>query len=193
LVGAILAIMQKSSRRLLAYSSVSQVGFLLACLFHHQDANLALAYYWFGYSLGTMGLIWAIKILEEQTDNDLISSFSHIKDGSFVVLILLSVFSLIGLPLAIGFWGKLYLFLSIWQQYLDVRDAMYLLLMLVFIISTAISVYFYLKIPFYMLVRKNNENVEKAEVGISAKINALIIGALLLLLFLMPNLVKLLF
>lgn len=158
-IGNVLALLQTSVKRLLAYSSIAHSGYMLVGLLAPPQGfasaeNAALGngytgilFYLTGYALATIAAFAVLGMLrrggEEADDiNDLagLASRHPLLAGVMVV----SMLSLIGLPPMIGFLGKVYLFGSVIAQ-ADGRPA-FLVLVVLGVLNSAVSAVYYLRV-----------------------------------------------
>jgi NADH-quinone oxidoreductase subunit N len=110
-VGNIVAISQTNLKRMLAYSTISHVGFiLLGILAGTNDGYRAAMYYTFAYVIMAVGSFGMILLLaREGFEADRIEDFSGLNRKSpwFAAIMLMLMFSTAGVPPFIGFWAKL--------------------------------------------------------------------------------------
>jgi NADH-quinone oxidoreductase subunit N len=142
-VGNLTAIYQTRVKRLLAYSSVAQMGYVLMALVAVKEGSLpALLFYLTVYAimdLGAFGVLGAMS--EVQGDLDELQDFQNLghshpwRGGVFGFCLL----SLVGLPPAAGFLAKIILFWS-------VIKGGFVILAVIGIITVAISIYYYFKV-----------------------------------------------
>jgi len=141
--GNLLALGQTSIKRLLAYSSIAHLGYLLITLLAGTSEGIEAAiFYVLVYTLTTLGAFGAISILSgEDRDADNITDFTGLfwYNPMIAILLTLSFLSLAGIPLTAGFISKFYLVLA------GVRSGLWLLAFSL-IINSAISLYYYLKV-----------------------------------------------
>ena len=110
-IGNIVAIAQTNLKRMLAYSTISHVGFiLLGILAGTNDGYRAAMYYTFAYvimSVGSFGMI--LLLAREGFEADRIDDFRGLNRKSpwFAAIMLMLMFSTAGVPPFIGFWAKL--------------------------------------------------------------------------------------
>ena len=144
LLGNLVAIVQTSTRRLLAYSAIAHAGYmLLALVAHTQQSLTALLYYVLTYSLATLGIFAIVGIVEKQTGSDSLSAFEGLSRRAPALSACLFVFvlSLAGIPPLAGFFGKFYLFLATFNASHGL-----LWLVILAIATSAISLYYYLQV-----------------------------------------------
>ncbi len=148
IAGNILALMQSNLKRLLAYSSIAHLGYVLvAIIVGGSLATEATVFYMIAYSfttLGAFGLIGYISNGEyEITDLDAYRGLFWRRPAVASVLSVM-VLSLAGIPLTAGFIGKFYL--------LDTGvSAEYWTLVIVLVIASTIGLYYYLRVIAAML------------------------------------------
>jgi NADH-quinone oxidoreductase subunit N len=110
-IGNIVAIAQTNLKRMLAYSTISHVGFiLLGILAGTNDGYRAALYYTFTYVIMSVGSFGMILLLARQGfEADQIDDFRGLNRKSpwFAAIMLMLMFSTAGVPPFIGFWAKL--------------------------------------------------------------------------------------
>jgi|688.fasta_scaffold00620_44 NADH-quinone oxidoreductase subunit N len=119
LVGNIAAIRQSNVKRTLAYSSVAHAGYMLmAILSNPEDAFWALLLYGAGYVAANVIVFYYFNALSSE-GNESFDVFNGMasKDRFGAVLIAISMFSLAGIPLTVGFAGKYSIFTAAFQGY----------------------------------------------------------------------------
>jgi NADH-quinone oxidoreductase subunit N len=173
IVGSLGAIMQKNIKRMLAYSGISHVGFILAALVATNFESLkSLVLYSVVYSSLTIGSFAFLMLLfnkktslNEDGDNDKIyniSSLSGIAKERPIVALCLSIimFSMAGIPPMAGFFAKFYVLLSI------IKQELYFLAIMA-VITTVISAFYYLRIVKTMYFDKkiNDDVIIKSNYG----------------------------
>lgn len=112
-IGNAAALHQRNVKRMLGYSSVSHVGYILAGLATGTSAGFAATlFYIMGYAFMTFG---AFAVLVTMANRGLGDDFSDLqglgrREPILAFLMLLFVFSLLGVPPLVGFWAKLFIF-----------------------------------------------------------------------------------
>ncbi len=112
-LGNLIAIQQHNIKRLLAYSSIGQVGYLLIGIAAMApDAASALLFHMAGYIITNLVVFGAVIAIFNQTGIDEIPDYAGMADRQpFLALVLtIGLFSLAGMPLFAGFFTKFFLF-----------------------------------------------------------------------------------
>jgi NADH-quinone oxidoreductase subunit N len=146
-LGNLVAIMQTSVRRLLAYSAISHVGYMLLALVAHTEQSFAaLLYYALTYALTTIGAFGVVAIVETKIGSDKLSDFSGLSRRAPVLSFCMLIFmlSLAGIPPLAGFFGKFYLFTSTLAA--EPRTSGLLWLVILALTMSAVSLYYYLQV-----------------------------------------------
>lgn len=158
----IMALVQESVKRMLAYSSISHAGFVMsAILIGTTQANSALFLYWILFMFTNLGAFTMLWVSRHKTKTSATTTrFDHPYEkfsGMVKVMplnaIIMGIFmlSLAGMPPFSLFWGKLYLMSS------AINSSFYWLAGIM-ALNSAISVYYYLKLVVYMFLREPSEN-----------------------------------
>lgn len=172
LIGAFGALMQNSIKRILAYSSISNVGFALIGVAAGVEAGAAsILVYMTLYVVATLGMFGGIlalrrggKAVDQVSDlNGLVKSKPGIALGLMVL-----IFSVAGIPPAAGFWGKL-------QVFTAGIEANLLWLVLAGALASVVSLGYYLRLVWAMFMKPPGEALDKtdASVGIIVVITSL--------------------
>jgi len=143
LVGAFIALVQTNIKRLLAYSSIGHIGYALVGLAAgtQQGVEALLIYLaiYLTMTLGTFATLLTFRRSEGVVEN--ISDLAGLSRNNLPMAVALAVlmFSLAGIPLLAGFWGKWYVFLAAVQAGLWP-------LALIGLLASVVSAYYYLRI-----------------------------------------------
>jgi len=146
-LGNLVAIVQSSMRRLLAYSAIAHAGYMLLAIVVHTQQNLAaLLYYVVTYGLTTLGIFAVIGVVEKQAGSDRLSSFDGLSRRAPTLSLCLFIFllSLAGIPPLAGFFGKFYLFVSALGATSGSSGLLWLVILA--IATSAVSLYYYLQV-----------------------------------------------
>jgi NADH-quinone oxidoreductase subunit N len=188
-VGNIIAIQQSNIKRMLGYSSIAQAGYImvgLATVGLSQTSittgQSSLLFFLVSYSLTNLGAFIAIIAISNKIDSDQINDFIGMGKRSPVMSIALTLclVSLIGMPPAVGFMAKFYIFSAAVQNDL-------LWLVVIAVLNSVISAYYYLRVVKVMWM---GEPVSQEKVDSSAALKiALALSCLgVLVLGLIPGL-----
>ncbi len=138
--GNFVAFRQKSVKRLFAYSSIAQAGYIiLGMLGLSQSAPQAILYYAVIYLLMNLALFMVTIELERKTQDPLITSFAglHQRAPLMALTLMIVLFSLAGVPPLAGFFGK-------WLLFSSAVEAGYTTLVILAITNSVVSLFYYL-------------------------------------------------
>ena len=142
-VGNILAIGQKSLKRLLGYSSIANMGYLIIILLTGSNKGIqASVFYVIAYFITTIGAFGVISLLSTmEYEADKIEDFKGLfwKRPGIAIVFTLALLSLAGIPLTAGFIAKFYIIL-------EGMKAGLMILVISLIINSVIGLYYYLRI-----------------------------------------------
>ncbi len=185
-VGNFSALWQKDVKRMLAYSSIAHAGFLLVgILAFSESGSTSALFYGSIYLLMNSGAFYLVQLFE---NNEGKTSFEVFKGMGLTVpylgaLLLIVMISLTGLPPMAGFNAKLYVFSSLWEAW-QIEGSSILLWVFIFgLLNTVVSLFFYLKIPYYMFFKSGKEVLGERTGNLTDKILGTILVLPLLLLF----------
>ena len=188
LVGNVAAIMQTNVKRMLAYSSIAHAGYALVGFIGAgmartdaaRDAAIAsVAFYMLTYAVTNLGAFAIVTLLAQKNDRRCdFEDYNGIGFKSPVLSFSLSLFmlSLLGLPLTAGFMGKVLVF----RPALEAGNPLVTSLVVVAVIGSAISAYYYLRLIVVMFFRERvSEWLEpKLPVGLAAALIIAVLGVL---------------
>jgi NADH-quinone oxidoreductase subunit N len=151
-VGNIMALKQSNVKRMLAFSGISNAGFMIMTLLSVGTSAGSLLYYATAYSLAGIGAFSVLLYVCKNQNNEDISNFQGLgKTNPLLAAVLTgSLLSMAGIPIFSGFFAKLALF----NQTID---AGYLVLVIVAVINSIISVGYYFKLILAMYSKEPNE------------------------------------
>nr|AWD77962.1 NADH-plastoquinone oxidoreductase subunit 2 [Odontosoria chinensis] len=155
ILGNLIAVTQVSMKRMLAYSSISQIGYIMIGILAADSGNsyASVITYTFIYILMNLGTFARITSFGLRTGTDNIRDYAglYMKDPVLTFSPVLRSPSLGGIPPPSGFFGKLYLFWHGWKagSYPSVPVAL---------VTSVISIYYYSKIIKLMFTGKNEGN-----------------------------------
>ena len=141
LIGNITAVFQQSVKRMLAYSSIAQAGFMLFALYAKNDlAKEGILLYSAAYSLATIGIFAVLIKLEDHS----YEGYNGLAKSNPVLAITSTIFlfSLAGIPLTAGFFAKYYMLAAV----LKTGGTFAVTLVIIGVSFAAVSVYYYFKV-----------------------------------------------
>lgn len=153
-VGNITAVFQQSVKRMLAYSSISQAGFMLFAVFAVSAAAYeGLFIYALAYCLASIGVFAVLSKMADYSYEGFNGLAKHQPVLAFTTTICL--LSLAGIPLTAGFLGKFYMLKA------ALGTGSYLWLVIFAVVMAAISVYYYFKVIQAMYFKDGpNQNIQ---------------------------------
>lgn len=152
-LGNVVAIAQTSMKRMLAYSSIGQAGFVMLAMIVNTEAGYSsMLFYLFVYLFMNMGAFACVILFALQTGTDQISAYSGLyqKDPLLTLCLSICLLSLGGIPPLAGFFGKIYIFWAAWQT------GAYGLVILGLVMSV-VSIYYYIRVVKQMVVKEPQE------------------------------------
>ncbi len=184
IVGNVLALLQNNVKRILAYSSIAHLGYLLvAFLAGGSPAGVAVTFYLTTYFVTTLGAFGVITLLSTpQREAQHIDDFRGLfwrhpwLAGVFAAMIL----SLAGLPLTAGFMGKFYIVVA------GVGAARWTLVITLAVTST-IGLYYYLRIVMAMFARGPQESLPAVKLPLAGALTLAGLAVMLVWLGLLPS------
>ena len=160
MAGNLLALMQDNLKRILAYSSIAHMGYLLiaviASFFAVGTVSIeAVTFYLLAYVIMTLGAFGVLTIFSSsQNELDRITDYQGLfwRSPWLAAVFTGMLLSLAGIPLTVGFIGKFYVFLA------GVETELWILLS-VLIVGSGIGLYYYLRIVYRMLMPVSGDNI----------------------------------
>jgi len=162
ILGNVLAVVQTNIKRLLAYSSIANAGYILMAFVpygqpHVVNDSIASALFYLGaYAFTSLGA-WAVVIALERAEGKglLLDDYAGLgrKHPWLSLSMMVFMLSFTGVPLTLGFWGKFYLF----RTALEGGDTV---LALIGLLTSLISAYYYLRVVVIMYMRTGEPEVQ---------------------------------
>lgn len=156
-LGNVAALLQRNLKRLLAYSSIAHAGFILTGIIAANPAGTsAVVFYLLVYALmafGAFGVLLGLARRGEEADD--ISDLSGLawRSPALAGAMTLFMVSLAGLPPTAGFLAKLYVFSA-------ALDAGYATVVIVAVLTSVVSAYYYLRVAYTMFIGQSSPDVE---------------------------------
>lgn len=182
LIGNLTAVFQQSVKRMLAYSSIAQAGFMLFSLFALNNmAKEGLVLYAAAYSLASIGMFAVLIKMNDYT----IDGFNGLGKQQPLMAVTATIFllSLTGIPLTAGFQSKFYMLMA------AVQNGHHIWLVIFAVLCAAISAYYYFRIIQAMFFKESNEALMLADdITPAFKILLVLTALLIIVLGLFPGL-----
>ena len=179
--GNLLALLQNSVKRILAYSSIAHLGYLFVALLAGGSlAVTATSYYLAAYIVTILAAFGIVSVLSVPgREADLISDFRALywKRPVLATVFTVSLLSLAGIPLTAGFIGKFYLAAA------GVERTVYWLVIFL-IVTSAIGLFYYLRIIVAMAAQPDDGNVVTWRVSIPVSGGVALAGLFIALIWL---------
>ncbi|WP_165023069.1 MULTISPECIES: NADH-quinone oxidoreductase subunit N [unclassified Dysgonomonas] len=155
-IGNLFAIRQKNMKRFLAFSSVSQAGYIMLSVFTGTAEGMAATlFYIFVYVFSNLAAFGVISAIEDKTGKVSMDDYNGLykTNPKLALVMMIAMFSLGGIPPTAGFFSKLFVFMTAMEQ------GQILLVFLAFL-NTVVSLFYYLLVVKAMFINKNNSPIE---------------------------------
>jgi NADH-quinone oxidoreductase subunit N len=156
-IGNLFAIRQQNLKRFLAFSSISQAGYILLGLIGGNQLGMAsVIYYVLVYIFSNLGAFGVVTAISNATGKENIDDYNGLyhTNPKLSLIMTLALFSLAGIPPVAGFFGKFFLFTAAAQK------GFYLLVLLA-VLNTIISLFYYLLVVKAMFINKSDSPIAK--------------------------------
>ncbi len=190
IAGNFAATLQNNIKRMLAYSSIGHTGFaLMAIVTFTEQGMSALIFYLVAYAIANIGAWMLASYFENNAEAKDISDFKGLgfKYPLAGVCFVIILISLTGLPVTAGFYGKFLAFSSVYAVYQQNHDIWLLLLMITGAITTVVSLFYYIKIPLNLFLRKTERTTGFSSSNPFLLVSIAIISLLIVFLGLFPD------
>ncbi len=172
-VANIFAIRQQNLKRFLAFSSISQAGYILLAIISGSALGMAsLVYFVLVYMFSNLAAFGVVSVIENRTAKVQMKDYDGLYQTnpklSFVMM--LALFSLAGIPPFAGFFSKFFIFSAAAQQG-------YYVLVFIALLNTIISLYYYLLVIKAMFLNKNENPIERVTSDFPVKLSLVICTA----------------
>lgn len=184
-LGNLVAISQKDMKRMLAYSSIAQAGYVLIGLVAFGKDSFGaqgVLLYILGYLFTNLGLFLAVIAVEQGTGSTAISDYAGLaRRAPFLAIIMVAFFlSLMGFPSTAGFMGKLFVFAA------AVREN-WMWLAVIGVLNSAISAYYYFNVVRQMYFQPKPEGSGPVLDGFAIRVGLIITVVMLFVVGLYPQ------
>ena len=184
IIGNVIALTQGNIKRMLAYSSIAQIGYILLGVVAATSRGVSsVVFYTFVYLFANMGAFIVAIAFSNQTGSDEIKDYAGLSRRSPALAAMMAVFmlSLVGIPPLAGFVGKYYLFSAAIEGGL-------IWLVVVAVLTSVVSLYYYLGVVRQMYFRApTDESLVTSGGMLKIALIISVIGVLLLGIY--PNIV----
>ncbi len=157
-LGNLVALWQDNVKRLLAYSSIAQAGYmLLGLVVLSNDGFAAVMIYFVVYLFMNLGAFYVVMLIANKINSEHIDSYKGLGKRAPLLSVALAIFlvSLTGLPPTAGFIGK-------WMIFLSLINAKMIGIAIIGALNIVVSLYYYIRIIRNMFLRdEQNESVPK--------------------------------
>lgn len=188
-VGNFSALKQKKTKRMMAYSSIAQSGFLLIGLATNTPQGMHfMLFYATVYMLANYLVFLCLNYFESVSITTM-DEFAGVGKNLVLpsVLIFVGFVSLTGLPPTAGFTGKLFIFLSLWETYTQTGKIILLGLLIFGLLNTVVALFYYVRIPYFAFL-KAEQSLPKKNNHTFENLLGIILVVLILILFFLPGL-----
>lgn len=185
LIGNIIAASQSNIKRMLAYSGIGHVGFVvLGITMLSASTPYVTWYYLAAYTLAGLAAFWVLIIIADKDNNVDISAFNGLvkRNPLLAGTMTIALLSMAGIPPLAGFFAKYFILIN-------VIDKGFMLIAIIAILASLIGVYYYFRIIIAMFTHTTQTDnvVKKIDIQFMSKLGLGIISLLLLLLGIMPD------
>jgi NADH-quinone oxidoreductase subunit N len=165
IIGNAVAIAQRDLKRMLAYSGIAHVGYMLIAMLSVRDQSVAaVTVYVITYALMNIGAFGVVSMLaKNQNDPQTLDDIAGLgfRRPFYGLALTICMFSLSGLPPTAGFIAKFYVFKT-------AVDSGYTGIALVGILTSIVSVYYYLRVVYYLYMKEAPEGYAVPVAGMFA-------------------------
>lgn len=189
-VGNFSALWQTNVKRMLGYSTIAHAGFLLVGVMAFTKSGQEATYFYIAtYLVITMGAFMVIDLIAKRTLSFDLNEMKGLGQTDVLLTIIVMIFmaALVGFPPTVGFTAKLLIFSSLWDSY-QIKESLPMLLVLVFgLLNMAVSIFYYLKIPYYMVIQKKPTYISWIYVSFFNYLLPVLFAAIVLYIFFAPT------
>jgi NADH-quinone oxidoreductase subunit N len=170
-LGSLSALMQKNVKRMLAYSSIAQAGYMFIGVAAYaasttqsarEEALASVLFYTATYVLTNVGAFAVVGLVSQRLGGDDYTHFAGLarKSPYLALAMTAALLSLLGAPPMVGFAGKLFLFRSAIGVYQSTGDFNYMLMVVIGVAMVLVSVFYYLAVVKAMFVDRMTQDTK---------------------------------
>jgi len=168
-IGNLFALRQKNMKRFLAFSSIAQAGFILLGIMDGSTLGMtSVIYFVLIYIFTNLGAFGVVSAISATTGKENMDDYNglYATNPKLSLLMMLSLFSLAGIPPVAGFFGKFFLFTA-------AAHSGYYWLVFIAVINATISLYYYLLVVKAMFINKNEAPIAHFKSSLTTKVGLL--------------------
>jgi NADH-quinone oxidoreductase subunit N len=154
-IGNLFALRQQNMKRFLAFSSITQAGFILLGLMSADQLGTATVIFFIAvYIFSNLGAFGVVQAISSATNKENMDDYEGLyrTNPKLSLLMMLALFSLAGIPPLAGFFGKFFLYLAAFSKG-------YYVLVFIAVVNATIALYYYLLVVRAMFLRKNSNAI----------------------------------
>lgn len=196
IAGNFAAVLQSNVKRMLAYSSIGHTGFaLMAVITFNATGQSALIYYLAVYGIANIAALALATYLANVTGAENVEGYKGLghKYPVASVCFIVVLVSLTGIPVSAGFTGKLLVFSAVYGVYQQSHSLWPLLLLITGALTTVVSLFYYIKIPLNLFLKRSENVVNPIAKSYNILIFGVFVSVLIVLLGIFPNIILKLF
>ena len=166
----VFAIRQQNLKRFLAFSSISQAGYILLGVISGTAIGMSsLVYYILVYMFSNLAIFGVVSVIENRSGKINIKDYNGLyqTNPKLSVVMMLALFSLAGIPPFAGFFSKFFIFSAAVQQGFYV-------LVFIALLNTVISLFYYLIVVKAMFINKNESPIETIKSDFPVKLSLVV-------------------
>lgn len=154
-IANIFAVRQKNLKRLMAFSSISQAGYIMLGVISGNAVGMtSLVYYVLVYTVANLAIFGILTVIEQRSDKVTMTDYAGLykTNPKLSFIMTLALFSLGGIPPFAGFFSKFFIFVAAFK-------AGFALLVFIALVNTIISLYYYLLVVKAMYITPSDEPI----------------------------------
>ena len=169
-IGNLFALRQNNLKRFLAFSSIAQAGFIFLGVISNSSLGMAsVLYFIFIYLFSNLGAFGVVSAVSVATGKENISDYQGLyrTNPKLSLVMMLSLFSLAGIPPVAGFFGKFFLFTAAAQN-------SFYVLVLIGVLNATLALYYYLLVVKAMFIDKTENPIPGFQSPLTMRISLVI-------------------
>lgn len=154
-IGNLFALRQKNMKRFLAFSSITQAGFMMLGFMNVDTLGMTtIVYFMLIYGLSNLAIFGVLSLVSNATGKERMDDFNgfYSTNPRLSLIMLVALFSLAGIPPVAGFFGKFFLFTA-------AASSGFYMLVLIAVLNATLSLYYYLLVVKAMFINKSESPI----------------------------------